>query len=63
MPQWSILFLCLLAINLIGWCKVSTDIFVVFAPFLCLTREDETEAENFYDNSETLENRVLHTGS
>lgn len=49
MPQWKILFLCLLALNFIGWCKVSTDIFVVFAPFLCITREDDEEAENFYN--------------
>lgn len=32
----KILFFLILLINFIGWCKVSTDIFPVFAVFLCL---------------------------
>lgn len=35
-PMYKGMFLMLLAINLIGWCKVSTDIFPVFAPFLII---------------------------
>lgn len=33
-------FTTLLALNFIVWCKVSTDIFVVFALFLCLRKEE-----------------------
>lgn len=36
----KVLFASLLLLNFIIWCKVSTDIFLVFALFLCL-REDE----------------------
>ena len=35
-PNYRVLFLLLLILNFIEWVKVSTDIFVVFAPFLCL---------------------------
>lgn len=35
-PMYKGMFLMLLAINLIGWCKVSTDIFPIFAPFLII---------------------------
>lgn len=35
-PMYKILFIMILAVNLIGWCKVTTDIFVVFAPVLIL---------------------------
>lgn len=35
-PMYKILFIMILAVNLIGWCKVTTDIFVVFAPFMIL---------------------------
>ncbi|MEE1021981.1 MAG: hypothetical protein U0L83_02420, partial [Muribaculaceae bacterium] len=38
--EYKIMFILLLCINLIGWCKVSTDIFVVFAPFLCISCDD-----------------------
>lgn len=39
-PQEKILFLLILIVNAIVWCKVSTDIFPVFAPFLCISREE-----------------------
>lgn len=36
------MFIIVLAVNFIQWFKVSTDLFVVFAPFLCLSfQEDE----------------------
>lgn len=35
-PHYKTMFLMLLLINLIIWVKVTTDIFLVFAPFLCL---------------------------
>lgn len=39
------LFVLLLAVNFIVWFKVSTDLFIAFAPFLCLSQEDELQAE------------------
>ena len=39
------LFLLLLLFNFTVWLKVSTDIFVVFALFLCISKEEEDEAE------------------
>lgn len=45
-PQWRMIFLAILLVNFIGWTKVSSDLFVVFAPFLCITRKDEENAED-----------------
>lgn len=42
--QYKSMFLFMLMLNLIIWCKVSTDIFLAFAPFLCLD-DVETGAE------------------
>lgn len=36
-PSFKWMFFLALAINFIQWIKVSTDLFVVFAPFLCLS--------------------------
>lgn len=41
-PQYRCLFGLLLVLNFIIWLKVSTDIFVVFAPFLCFTENENT---------------------
>lgn len=35
-PDFRLMFWTIFLLNLIIWCKVSTDIFLVFAPFLCL---------------------------
>ena len=46
-PAYSWMFFCILLINLIVWMKVSTDIFVVMAIFLCLRepgKEDVNES-------------------
>ena len=46
-PAYSWMFFCILLINLIVWLKVSTDIFVVMAIFLCLRepgKEDVNES-------------------
>lgn len=40
---YSDLFILLLLVNFTVWCKVSTDIFVVFAPFLCLSAAENDE--------------------
>lgn len=39
------LFLFLLLLNFIIWCKVASDIFVVFSFFLCILPEEQEEAE------------------
>ena len=41
--SYKILFLMILAVNMIGWAKVSTDIFLVFALFLCVAEEEDVE--------------------
>lgn len=39
-PRWKGLFLMLLLLHFSVWAKVSTDIFLCFAPFLCIDNED-----------------------
>lgn len=45
------MFVSVLAINMIVWLKVSTDIFLVFALFLCISKEDNDAYEKRYENS------------
>lgn len=45
-PRYSYMFLMILFFNFMYWIKVSTDIFIVFAPFLCLPYENEEEVVN-----------------
>lgn len=45
-PRYTAMFIMLLSINMIVWLKVSTDIFVVFALFLCVP-----ESNIAYENS------------
>lgn len=42
------MFLVMLILNFIVWLKVSTDIFLVFALFLCIGQEENEEYENRY---------------
>ena len=44
-PAYKIMFLFLLFVNLMGWFKVSTDIFMIFAPFLLISKEENEESE------------------
>jgi hypothetical protein len=41
--DYKAMFLLLLAVNMIVWLKVSTDIFLVFAIYLCIPKEDNEE--------------------
>lgn len=41
--KYMFFFFCLL--NMVIWFKVSTDIFIVFAPFLCISQEENEEYE------------------
>ena len=45
--NYAILFWLLMLLNFIIWFKVSTDIFVVFALFLCISQEDNDAYENY----------------
>ena len=42
-PNYQLMFFLILVVNLIGWCKVTTDIFLVFAIFLCITPNEHVE--------------------
>lgn len=44
-PEYRIMFIMLLCLNYIVWFKVSTDIFLVFALFLCISGDDEEDSE------------------
>ena len=50
------MFAMLLALNFIVWLKVSSDLFLVFAPFLCLGYNDNV---NDNENEDENENRLL----
>lgn len=43
--DYRLMFLMLVALNFIIWFKVSTDIFLVFAPFLCFTNTNKEELD------------------
>jgi len=54
-PHWKVLFLMLLAVHFIVWAKVSTDIFLVFALFLCLDNNEDPEKNSIITDYETTE--------
>lgn len=43
-PAFKWMFIIVLAVNFIQWFKVSTDLFVVFAPFLCLAFQENEDS-------------------
>ena len=45
-PNYAILFLMLLTINYVVWVKVSSDIFLIFALFLCVPYGSEEDVEH-----------------
>ena len=49
-PEWKVMFLLLLLLHFTVWAKVSTDIFLCFAPFLCIDNETE-DLEDDEDDS------------
>lgn len=44
--KYDVMFWLILMLNYIIWLKVSTDIFLVFALFLCISKEDNDAYEN-----------------
>lgn len=61
LPEIGSLFLMFLLLNFTIWCKVSTDIFLVFALFLCLPYKTEPEKlkieENITSDRKTVDMR------
>lgn len=61
LPETGSLFLMFLLLNFTIWCKVSTDIFLVFALFLCLPYQTESERltieENITSDSQPVDMR------
>lgn len=49
--SYKLMFWFILIINYIIWIKVATDIFVIFAIFLSISKEDNDEYEKSYENS------------
>ncbi|MGM9741753.1 MAG: hypothetical protein ACI3ZC_01670 [Candidatus Cryptobacteroides sp.] len=44
-PDYKMMFFAILMVNFIVWCKVSSDIFLVFAIFLCIPIVDKEQHE------------------
>ena len=44
-PKYTLLFWMIVLVNFVGWFKVSTDIFLVFALFLCVEGKEDVERE------------------
>ena len=56
--SYRIMFLIILVLNYIVWVKVSSDLFLVFAIFLCISKEENDEYEkNLQLELQELENR------
>ncbi|MFZ4263450.1 hypothetical protein ACFRAE_15530 [Sphingobacterium sp. HJSM2_6] len=58
-PYYWLLFIILLGLTFIIWFKVATDIFFIYALFFCLDSFKGNTQES--ENSNTHENRILHT--
>jgi uncharacterized membrane protein len=43
LPQYKVVFVLFILVNFIVWFKVATDIFLVFALFLCVSAQEEKE--------------------
>lgn len=41
-PRYKLMFLLILSLNFLIWFKVSTDIYLIFAFFLCIPKEDKS---------------------
>ena len=44
-PTYRWMFFMILIVNLIGWCKVTSDVFLALAIFLCLSQEEQQMSE------------------
>ena len=64
-PQWRALFLMLLLTHFVVWLKVSSDLFMAFALFLCLDaeRQEENELEELYEEDSSASSTLLTPNS
>lgn len=44
-PEFAWMFVLILLLNFIEWAKVSTDLFMVFAPFICIPQKENESNE------------------
>lgn len=49
-PDFKLMFFAILMVNFIVWCKVSSDIFLVFAIFLCVPQQTDEKYETTPDH-------------
>ena len=49
-PDYKLMFFAILMVNFIVWCKVSSDIFLVFAIFLCIPQQTDEKYETPSDH-------------
>ena len=42
-PQYRVIFILFILVNFIVWFKVATDIFLVFAIFLCIDKDENEQ--------------------
>lgn len=49
-PDYKLMFFAILMVNFIVWCKVSSDIFLVFAIFLCVPQQTDEKYETSSDH-------------
>lgn len=49
-PKFKWMFALILLLNFIGWIKVSTDLFMVLAPFICISKKEKESkySSNFF---------------
>lgn len=50
-PSYQYMFVMILLLNCFIWVKVSTDIFLAFAPFLCISKEENNASLETYNDS------------
>lgn len=47
-PNYLWFFIMILTLNFLGWLKVASDLFMVFAPFLCISSKENAEFDKRY---------------
>lgn len=64
-PQWRALFQMLLLTHFVVWLKVSSDLFMGFALFLCLDaeRQEDNELEELYEEDSSANSKLLTPNS
>lgn len=53
-PIYRLMFIGILFVNFAMWFKVASDIFVVFAPFLCISAEEDAQYTEYLESKSRL---------